>query len=280
MKTEFTEDLGSGFSEDEVWERRVKPLLQEWPQNVIHKCAYGFTEMMNNANDHSGADEVHVALELLDDRLTVTILDPGVGVFQNIINKLHLDNVRHAIFELTKGKVTTDPDNHTGEGIFFTSRMCETFWIGSGLLFLAHTDSGDWLLEDREPTSRGTIVKMQFKRNSTTTMKEVFDRYSSSGEDDYGFKKTKVPVALSDEGDVLISRSQAKRVLSRLERFQEVILDFRGIKSIGPAFADEIFRVFQRNHPEVKFVTFGANDEVTQMISKATAEASQDPATR
>lgn len=275
MKHEFTETLGAGFSEDEVWEQRIKPLLDGWPQNVIHKCAYGFTEMMNNANDHSGADEAYVTVDLVDDEVTVTIIDLGIGVFQNIINKLHLDNVNHAVFELTKGKVTTDPDNHTGEGIFFTSRMCEQFRIGSGPLFLAHTPSGDWLLEDREPTSRGTFVKMQFKRDSATTMKEVFDRYSSSNEDDYGFKKTKVAVALSDEGDVLISRSQAKRVLSRLDRFEEVILDFKGISGIGPAFADEIFRVFHRNHPEVKFVTLGANEDVQRMISKATAQAAE-----
>jgi STAS-like domain of unknown function (DUF4325) len=59
--------------------------------------------------------------------------------------------------------------------------------------------------------------------------------------------------------------------MARLERFREVFLDFKEIRSIGPAFADEIFRVFQRSHPEMKIVAVNANDEVSKMIAKANA---------
>jgi hypothetical protein len=38
--------------------------------------------------------------------------------------------------------------------------------------------------------------------------------------------------------------ASAKRVLGRGDRFDEVLLDFKGVSSIGPAFADEIIRVF------------------------------------
>jgi hypothetical protein len=67
----------------------------------------------------------------------------------------------------------------------------------------------------------------------------------------------------------LISRSQARRVLTRFDRFLEVFLDFAGVDSIGHSFADEIFRVFQRSHPEINIVAVNANDQIQQMIARA-----------
>ena len=56
---------------------------------------------------------------------------------------------------------------------------------------------------------------------------------------------THIPLRLAEYGeDNLVSRSQAKRVLARVDRFEEVILDYSGIRAVGQAFADEIFRVF------------------------------------
>ncbi len=82
---------------------------------------------------------------------------------------------------------------------------------------------------------------MQISTHSKSTTKRIFDKYAS-GEDDYGFTKTHVPVSLLKHGqDKLIARSQAKRLLARFDRFNEVSLDFRGVKTVGRAFADEIF---------------------------------------
>jgi hypothetical protein len=71
------------------------------------------------------------------------------------------------------------------------------------------------------------------------------------------------------EGEKLISRSQAKRILARVERFREVVLDFEGIDSIGPAFADEMFRVFASRHPQVSMLPIRANPDVSRMIARA-----------
>ena len=79
-----------------------------------------------------------------------------------------------------------------------------------------------------------------------------------------------VPLRLATFGDEsLISRSSGRRVLSRAEKFDEVTLDFSGIRTVGQAFADEIFRVFQRNHPEVILRPINANTQITSMISRA-----------
>ena len=104
---------------------------------------------------------------------------------------------------------------------------------------------------------------------STRTDKEVFDRYATD-QDDYAFSKTHVVVALARQfqGEKLVSRSQAKRVMARLERFKEVVLDFQGIEDVGPAFADEIFRVFRAEHPNTHITPANFNEAVGRMIRR------------
>jgi anti-sigma regulatory factor (Ser/Thr protein kinase) len=201
VEVKFDEPLGESFAEDLIWEKRIRPLLKGVPENVVNICAYGFTEMMNNANDHSGADSVHVAVTCSTETVAIVIIDLGIGIFDHILTKLGLDDVRHAVFELTKGKLTTDPDRHTGEGIFYTSRMFDKFALLSGDVFLGRTDARDWLFKNDSSAddSTGTIVRLTIAKNSTRTTKEVFDHYASE-QDDYGFKKTIVSVSLSHEG--------------------------------------------------------------------------------
>ncbi len=63
-----------------------------------------------------------------------------------------------------------------------------------------------------------------------------------------------------------VARSQARRILSRLEEFKEVIFDFSEIDFMGQGFADEIFRVFQNRHPDIVLTVNNANEEVAGMI--------------
>ena len=109
---------------------------------------------------------------------------------------------------------------------------------------------------------------MMLHNHTARTTKKIFDQYTSG--DDYGFTKTIVPVNLARYGDEqLVSRSQAKRLLARVEVFKEVIFDFSGISAIGQAFADEIFRVFKNSHPNITLHWIEANPEVMQMIGRA-----------
>ena len=79
-----------------------------------------------------------------------------------------------------------------------------------------------------------------------------------------------VPVRLAKVGDEnLVSRSQAKRLLQRVEKFRHVVLDFSGVGGIGQAFADEIFRVFANTHPDIELLHLHAVPEVQQMIRRA-----------
>jgi hypothetical protein len=95
---------------------------------------------------------------------------------------------------------------------------------------------------------------MSISREATQTSKEIFDRFASE-HDDYGFTRTHVPISLTKyDDDQLISRSAAKRLLARFNDFKEVWVDFKDVSSIGQAFADEIFRVYPAEHPDVKIL--------------------------
>jgi anti-sigma regulatory factor (Ser/Thr protein kinase) len=270
--TERTYGISLELKEHEVWREFARPQLEGVPPDVISICQYGFTEMVNNVIDHSEGGFLHCTVARSAIKIELRVIDDGVGILRKLKENLSLDDERHAVLELSKGKLTTDPARHTGEGIFFSSRMFDTFAIVSGnLLFTHRPDNSDWLLEDKDRVD-GTGVFMEIDPGTSRTTKEVLNRYTSRG-DDYLFTITHVPVGLARYGDEnLVSRSQAKRLMARVEKFREVVLDFSGVNTIGQAFADEIFRVFGQQHPGVRLRWFNANSDVEAMIKRAMAQ--------
>jgi anti-sigma regulatory factor (Ser/Thr protein kinase) len=261
--------LDNSLEEHMVWRNDILPRFGQLPGNVIDIWQYGFTEMLNNAIDHSSGKNISIQLKKTAATIEIILYDDGEGIFRKIQREMKLTDERHAVLELSKGKLTTDPDNHTGEGIFFTSRMFDDFTIVSGNVYFSHThgEVEDWILENQKSQS-GTGVFMKLTNNTDRTTKQVFDSFTS--DEEYSFTKTVVPARLAQYGDEkLISRSQAKRLLTRVDRFKVVIFDFDGIETIGQAFADEVFRVFRKQHPEVELHHIKASKEVAQMISRA-----------
>ena len=261
--------IGESITEDLAW-RELKPALAHLPENVVNIWHYGFTEMFNNAIDHSGGSQIHVRLEKTAISCVLRVLDDGVGIFKKIQAALALLDERHAVLALAKGKFTTDRAHHTGEGIFFTSRMMDAFSIISGSTYFKHSyaEEEGWLFEGAAP-AQGTMVAMRLSNRAARTDTEVYAQYTSGGED-RGFTRTVVPVRLAEYGDdKLVSRSQAKRVLAGLEDFKVVVFDFTDVASIGPAFADELFRVFANEHPKIELVPAHANTDVQDMVNRA-----------
>ena len=255
------------LEEHVVWDQDVSSVLQPLPENVMDIWHYGFTEMLNNAKDHSGGTMILVKISKTAVTTEMMIGDNGIGIFKKIQEAFNLPDQRYAILELAKGKLTTDPSRHTGEGVFFSSRMFDRFSIGADKTYYGHRlgDDSDWVMDWG---NAGTTVFMELSNHTARTPKKVFDQYSSSDED-YGFNKTVVPVNLAQYGnDKPISRSQAKRVVSRLELFKTILFDFTGVPSIGQAFADEIFRVFANEHPTISVLSIHANSEVQRMIAR------------
>ena len=256
----------SSQSEHDVWESGILPRLSDLPDNALDIWRYCFTEMFNNAIDHSGGSRATVRLKRTAVNVEIAIIDNGVGIFKKIQRAMKFPDARYSTLELAKGKFTTDPERHTGEGIFFTSKMLDGFDICSGGVYFAAPSSPSAPVG---PKGKGTAVWMKLKNNSTRSRKEVFDAYTSP-ESDYSFDKTVVPVKMAEQNpNDLVSRSQAKRLLLRIDRFRTVVLDFENINQIGQAFADEIFRVFARSHPGISLQFINANDDVRRMIKRA-----------
>lgn len=262
--------IEEGLAEDIVWRNDIAQLLGFLPKNVINIWDYAFSEMFNNAIDHSEGKFIDVQMVKTAFVTSMIIKDDGVGIFKKIQKKFNLLDERHAILELSKGKLTTAPEQHSGEGIFFTSRIVNNFAIFSGETHFSHEygEDHDWIFEIQaiEP---GTKVIMQIENNTQHNAKDIFDYFTNG--DDYGFYKTIVPVRLAQYGDdMLVSRSQAKRLLARIDRFKSVIFDFEGVNSIGQSFADEIFRVFHNQNKQIELFKTNANADILNMISRAT----------
>jgi hypothetical protein len=75
-------------------------------------------------------------------------------------------------------------------------------------------------------------------------------------------------------GTTFMSRSQARRLVHGLERFREVVLDFAGVELVGQGFADEVFRVWARDHPDVTLMPIDMCAPVAFMVERAIRGAS------
>lgn len=254
----------SGLREDEILDADVSAVLGDLPENVRNIWSTAFTEMFNNVLDHSAATEGTVVIRKTAVDTQMAVHDNGVGIFKKIRQALNLPDERYAAIELSKGKFTTDPSKHSGEGIFFTSKMFDKFDILSSFsAFSRTTDQPEWV---KNISQNGTTIWMKLANDSTRQPKDVYDQFT----EDFVFDKSIIPIKLVQVGAAgLISRSQAKRVLAGIERFKSVTLDFTGVKWIGQGFADEIFRVYWKAHPDVEILTEGVNDDVARMIQRA-----------
>jgi anti-sigma regulatory factor (Ser/Thr protein kinase) len=256
--------------ESDVYYQDFGYIFKNLPDNIEDICHYGFTEMLNNAIDHSEGKFVYISAVRDEDNIKICIDDDGEGIFNHIARLMDLGDPRESILELSKGKLTTDPENHTGQGIFFTSRTFDSFYIASGDLTFFHNEgTGDHLLHN-EKEEEGTMVFMQVAMNSPRTLGSVFDEFTGTEDEDFAFNTTVVPVKLVlYEGEKLVSRSQAKRILNRVEKFKNVLLDFADVNSIGQAFADEVFRVFTRRNPHVNILPVNMTGNIERMIHAA-----------
>jgi len=74
---------------------------------------------------------------------------------------------------------------------------------------------------------------------------------------------------------VHISRSQARRVLTGLDRFRVIVFDFDKVPMVGQAFADEVFRVFHNKYPVIKLQAINMNEAVRFMVERVEGYSSQ-----
>ena len=260
-----------GLSEDRIFNRDIAPLLLGMEKNIVSIWRYAFTEMMNNAIEHSGGAEICVSVMINPLETMVIIMDDGVGIFRNIQQYLLRERnedtpLDECVALLFSGKFTTARQLHSGEGIFFTSHLMDKFIIYSEGETFSRNNFEDRQFRYKElDFEKGTLVLMSLYNQSKKTTKEVFDRFSDVEE---GFIKTQIPIAHFFPNGSPVSRSEARRLGEMIARFKEIELDFTNVEEVGQAFCHEMFVIWQGRNPDIILRVCNAAPDVQRMITR------------
>ena len=235
-------------------------------KNVAEIADYAFLEMLNNAIEHSRSRKIEVSLNRNSRLMKFEIFDAGIGIFRNVMRKRRLKSELEAIQDLIKGKQTTMPRAHSGEGIFFTSKAVDTLiFQSSNKKLIFNNIIGDIFVQDTKRI-KGTKVIFTIGLKSKRDLAKIFREFSDRS---FEFNKTNVTVKLFKMDTEYISRSQARRILAGLDKFRKIVLDFRDVDTVGQAFADEIFRVWKSHHKSASVEYKNADENITFMIKRA-----------
>jgi uncharacterized protein (DUF1330 family)/anti-sigma regulatory factor (Ser/Thr protein kinase) len=260
--------LDGTLEEDRLWDEVAAslPELESMTDESRWCLAYGMLEMLNNAIEHSAGAEVAVTVRKVGLRLVFAVSDDGVGALRTVRDHFGLDTDADALLRISKGRQTTAPAGHSGQGIFFTSKVVDSFALRcQGLTWLVDNVRNDQSVAPG--TGRpGTIVELTVDPRSTRRVREVFDAYADV--DAPNLQRSTVRVQLADSGGEFLSRSEARRLSGQLDQFSEVVLDFDGVASVGQAFVDELFRVFARQAPDTVLVPVHMSEEVEFMVRR------------
>ena len=252
----------AGQEEHEIWAEVVAELQLDRSTRAVRVLTYAFTEMLNNAIDHSGATHAEVSVWASPDRLAFAVRDDGVGVFPRLRAGLGLEDDFASIQELTKGRRTTAPDRHTGEGIFFSSKAVDLFQLTSaGLRWTVDNIRADVAVGDA-PHRAGTLVYSEIGLDTTRELHQLFQEFTV----DFEFVRTRPAVKLFGLGMAFVSRSEARRLLDGLDEFTEVEVDFNGVTDVGQGFVDELLRVWPTAHPGKRVIPVNMGEAVEFMV--------------
>lgn len=267
----LTEDL----EEDQLYNTHIAEHLKNCSESAIRIWQYTCAEMLNNAIEHSRGSNLYIEVRSNALFTGITIIDDGVGTFRTLLEYMSSDGwknprIEDALVELYKGKITSKQQTHSGEGIFFSSKMPDEFILWSDAAVYKHgagksTEAiqSHILSYASRIESIGTMIYMRLENETERSIVEVFDMYTDI---DAGFIKTKIPIKEACINTEPVARSQARRICNRLELFQEVILDFQDVAFMGQGFADELFRVYAAAHPQIKLCPVNMLPEVGRMI--------------
>ncbi len=259
-----------GLSEDVVW-RHIREDLDIDPDTPAGRImGYAFTEMLNNAIDHSDSQTVSITWWTTTDQWIFEIRDYGVGAYSKLRAGLRLASDFEAVQELSKGKRTTDRAHHTGEGIFFTSKAVDIFRLtSSGVRWTVDNLRHDVALGIVDVTS-GTSVVCQIDPQTERDLAAIFHQFTN----DFAFTTTRPIVKLFEIGTPFVSRSEARRLLDGLDvDFEIVEVDFAGVSDVGQGFVDELLRVWPQSHPGKAVVPINMSPAVEFMVERGLTRA-------
>ncbi len=256
----------AGLEEDTPWRRDFAPFF-DLPAPVQRMARHAFTELLNNAAEHSGGTQVTVSMRQTPLQLQLLVSDDGCGIFERIGQCFAIDDPQLAMLALSKGKLTSAPEGHCGHGLFFTSRLADVFDLHANhAAFQCRAWENRPWRTGRPVARQGTSIYLAIALDTTRTLDAVLRAHSVDA--GYSFDRTVVPLHLLGGAErALVSRADARRVTARLGEFRRADIDFAGIRDIGHGFADELFRVFRRDNPALQLVPVGMNRDVQAMVA-------------
>lgn len=261
-----------GLDEAEVWAEARAALDLPAAEEGTRIMNYAFTEMLNNAIDHSGGSQATVEVWTQPDELAARISDDGRGAFARVREGLNLASDLEAAAELTKGKRTTWAQRHTGEGIFFTSKVVTLFRLSANGLRLTVDNARDDYALGSSHVHRGTVVEMRLTLPPARTLRSVFEDFT---DEDLRFSRSRPRIELFGTGLTFVSRSEARRVLSGMSDFDDIDVDFAGVTDVGQGFVDELMRVWPAQNPGIRLHPINMNEAVAFMVRRAERTASR-----
>lgn len=254
------------LKEDQIFHENISPYLDNLAPELREICEYGFSQVMNNVISHSEGKTCQVHISRNEGTFSFKIGDDGVGILSKVTKHFSLENERHAVMELSKGKMTTDPAHHTGDGLFFVSRLFDRFLLeSSGLVWKHEMKNEKWLVTPVK-NKIGTSIFLEINSLSNRSLKNTMNEYSTNG--GMIFNRTCIPVVLSKlDSENLFSRSQARRLTQNLENYKNICFDFTGLDMVSHSFADEVFRVYQQKKPHQKLEWKNSNSELKELFT-------------
>lgn len=258
-----------GLQEDIPWQRDFAPNF-ELPRHVARMIQHGFTELVNNAVDHSGGTSVTVSLRQTPSHVQLLVSDDGCGVFDRICAAFDIADAQHAMLELSKGRLTSQPEMHTGRGLFFSAQLADVFDIhANNTAFQRRAWESNGWQRGRPMPRQGSSIYMAIALDTSRTLDQVMEAWSIDGTG-IEFDQTTVNLRLlAGPGEPLDSRAQARRVAARLPMFKRAEISFDGVEDVGHGFADELFRVFARAHQEVELTPTHMTPRIAALIKSA-----------
>ena len=270
----------AGLDEDLPWAQDFAPCFA-LPHHVNRLVQHAFCELLNNAIDHSAGTQVTVSLRQTSSHVQLLVSDNGCGLFQQIAQAFDICDPHLAMLELSKGKLTSQPRTHSGQGLFFTSKLADVFDLHANEVAYQRRD---WDREGWQPRRalqhQGTSAYASFALDTQRTLGDVRAMHSLNA-NSLAFESTSVALRLMTSQRVgLESRAQARRIFARLDEFERAEVDFNGVGEVGHAFADELFRVLAPAAPALELVPVNMSPAVASMVTSVLRERARHPPLR
>ncbi len=255
----------AGLDEDSPWRRDFVRAFN-LTEGVLPMVRHAFSELVNNAIDHSGGTEVVVSLRQTATQVQLLVSDNGRGLFDSLATAFGFDDHQHAMLELSKGRLTSDPARHTGRGLFYTLRLADVALLhANASAFQQRQWEGAQWRSGRPMPRVGTSVYLAITLDTPRRLDDVL-RSASLDANDYALERVTLPLALIADDGGLVSRAAARRVGARLQGLRHVEVDFSGVSALGHSFADELFRVSRPGGAGLGFSTVGMAEPLVAML--------------